>query len=125
MNFIKVDTPNILAGLGVKKVVEMPIASIDEIRICHKNRIDNNTRFFDTKQTCKVSIYENFAKEKFFKFGCIFIIDSKKLVELDKKSLELFVYDLQKRFLECHFNSQTASYICDRYITIFNNILRR
>lgn len=125
MNFIKIDTPNIIRKLGVIKKAEMLITSIDKIRICHKNRIDGNLKFNDTKRTCTISIYENAAKEKFFKFGCIFIVDSKKLIELNKADLELFVYDLQKKFLECHFNMQTSSFICDRYITIFNNILRR
>lgn len=125
IRFVKVKSPKLLCKqFDISLYTKHALFYQKELLEIHTNRVDRIESFDRltlTRDTCTVSLYKhNKTQEIFIKFGCIFIIETKKLFEKSDDEVAEFCETLRKRFLLEHFKDSDSFKIIEAYKEFFS-----
>lgn len=120
LRFVKVNnTLKLCQALNLKLHTKQCLFSLKILQRIHEDRKDRAYSFDKlklTRESCSVSIFKNtITNEYFIKFGCIFILETKKLFELNKKEAYKFLKILINEFTTQHFNEYGTRKIAKGY----------
>lgn len=120
IRFVKVDnTLRLCQALNLKLCTKQCLFSQKILQRIHEDRKDRIYSFNKlklTRESCSVSIFKNTITDEFFvKFGCVFILETKRLFELNEKESYKFLRTLTNEFISQHFNEYGVKKISKGY----------
>lgn len=124
IRFVKVDNiKSLCRQFDMSLYTKRALFYQKELLEIHTNRVDrvySFDRLSLTRDTCTVDLYKhNKTGEIFIKFGCIFIVETKKLFCLPKDEVNAFCEVLRKRFMLEHFKDCDSHKIIEGYKETF------
>lgn len=120
LRFVKVDnTLKLCQALNLRLYSKQCLFNPKILQKIHEDRKDRAYSFDKlklTRESCSVSIFKNVITDEYFiKFGCIFILETKRLFELKKKDSYKFLRTLINEFTSQHFNEYGTRKISQGY----------
>lgn len=120
LRFVKVDnTLKLCQALNLRLYSKQCLFNPKILQKIHEDRKDRAYSFDKlklTRESCSVSIFKNVITDEYFiKFGCIFILETKRLFELKKKDSYKFLRTLINEFTSQHFNEYGTRMISQGY----------
>lgn len=100
---------------GFRKLYQSP--SVDLVDL-HSHRIDNANEFM-SENTNLTSLFLKETLGYFFKFGCVFVTDTKKLLLLNENEFKKEAMLFLRKYAKGHFDNYAKEMLCNGYYKRF------
>lgn len=106
---------------GYKHIAKFALFTGERLRFLHARRVDS-AEIFESRLTTTVRIYMRESDSKpFLRFGCLFVVDSEKLLNATPRELRLFAHTTALSFLKSHFNEAGRFLIAEAFLSWFSS----
>ncbi len=106
---------------GFEKCYQAPACDVDFI---HAHRADGHTERLLSENTALVSQFRSLLGV-YYKFGCVFVTDTKKLLELDEAGFKHEARRFIEKYANGHFDGEAQNALINGYYKRFVKLTKR
>ena len=98
-----------------RKIYQSPSVNLVDL---HSHRIDKGSEFM-SENTNLTSLFIKEPMGYFFKFGCVFVTDTKKLLLLNESDFKKEAMGFLRKYARGHFDNYAKEMLCNGYYKRF------